>query len=89
LSLQAPEKPGWAWASKQSEPLPNRKELEDRVERFEKEFAGGKVPLPPFRAGFRLAPDSIEFWQGRASRLHDRIKFTRDEKHLDRARLYP
>jgi pyridoxamine 5'-phosphate oxidase len=78
-----------AWASKQSQLLPNRKDLEDRVQRFEKEFDGGAVPLPPFWGGYRLAPESLEFWQGRVSRLHDRIKFIREDNRWERARLYP
>lgn len=78
-----------AWASKQSQPLPNRKELESRVKRFEAEFKDGEVPLPPFWGGYRLSPGSIEFWQGRASRLHDRIKFIGDGNRWERVRLYP
>lgn len=78
-----------AWASKQSQPLATRKTLEDRVKRFEGEFKEGEVPLPPFWGGYRLEPRSIEFWQGKASRLHDRIKFSRGEPGWDRQRLYP
>lgn len=78
-----------AWASKQSQVLPRRQDLEDRVKRFESEFGAGEVPLPTFWGGYRLSPDSVEFWQGRASRLHDRIKFVKDENRWDRARLYP
>ena len=78
-----------AWASAQSEPLSSRKELEDRVKKFEKEFKGKGVPLPPFWGGYRLNPRSIEFWQGRANRLHDRIKFIRERDGWGRVRLYP
>ena len=78
-----------AWASKQSEPLATRKELEDRVKEFEARFEGSEVPLPPFWGGYRLKPRSVEFWQGRASRLHDRIKFVRDGESWSRHRLYP
>lgn len=78
-----------AWASKQSHPLPIRKELEDRVKKYEEEFKGGEVPLPPYWGGYRLNPRSIEFWQGRASRLHDRLKFERDGDGWTRQRLYP
>ena len=78
-----------AWASAQSEPLPSRQELEDRVKKYENEFRGKDVPLPPFWGGYRLKPRSIEFWQGRASRLHDRIKFVRREGDWERVRLYP
>ena len=78
-----------AWASKQSEPLATREELEERVKKYEAEFKGGEVPLPPFWGGYRLKPRSIEFWQGRANRLHDRIKFVRQEENWARLRLYP
>jgi len=78
-----------AWASTQSEPLATREELEDRVKRYEGEFKGKEIPLPPFWGGYRLDPRSIEFWQGRASRLHDRIKFVREGEGWNRIRLYP
>jgi pyridoxamine 5'-phosphate oxidase len=78
-----------AWASKQSQPLATRKILEDEVKRYEGEFKDGEVPLPPFWGGYRLHPRSMEFWQGKASRLHDRIKFLRNESAWDRQRLYP
>ena len=78
-----------AWASAQSEPLPSRQELEYRLKKYENEFRGKDVPLPPFCGGYRLKPRSIEFWQGRASRLHDRIKFVRREGDWERVRLYP
>ena len=78
-----------AWASRQTQPLNARKELEERVKRFEAEFKGGEVPLPPFWGGYRLEPRSVEFWQGRASRLHDRITFLRAGEGWTRRRLYP
>jgi pyridoxamine 5'-phosphate oxidase len=78
-----------AWASKQSQPLPKREELEGRVKQFESEFKGGQVPLPPYWGGYRLNPRSIEFWQGRASRLHDRLKLEREGESWTRERLYP
>jgi len=78
-----------AWASRQSEPLAAREELEERDKQYEAEFKGGEVPLPPFWGGYRLKPRSIEFWQGRANRLHDRIKFVRDQEGWARLRLYP
>jgi pyridoxamine 5'-phosphate oxidase len=69
-----------AWASKQSEVLKDRGELEGWVEDIEKKFEGkDKIPVPEFWGGMRIVPDVIEFWQGRESRLHDRFKFTKDE----------
>ncbi len=78
-----------AWASRQSEPLATREELVEAVRKYEAEFKAGEVPLPPFWGGYRLKPRSIEFWQGRADRLHDRIKFVREEVGWARLRLYP
>ncbi len=78
-----------AWASSQSQPLGSRREMEERVRKYEEEFKGRDVPLPPFWGGYRLVPHSIEFWQGRANRLHDRIKFLREGDGWHRIRLYP
>jgi pyridoxamine 5'-phosphate oxidase len=78
-----------AWASAQSEPLRSRSLLEDRVRRYEEEFRGGEVPLPPFWGGYRLEPRTMEFWQGRANRLHDRIHYTWRGETWERGRLYP
>ena len=78
-----------AWASKQSEPLSGREELETRFREVQERFPGDDVPLPSFWGGYRLSPDRIEFWQGRADRLHDRLVFTRSEDGWDTARLYP
>jgi pyridoxamine 5'-phosphate oxidase len=66
-----------AWASRQSEVLESRAELTGRFTDTDRRFPGEDVPLPSFWGGFRLIPDSVEFWQGRAFRLHDRLRYTR------------
>jgi len=65
-----------AWASRQSEVLPNREVLEREVHRLEKEFEGKEIPLPPAWGGYRVIPSAFEFWQGRESRLHDRFRYS-------------
>jgi pyridoxamine 5'-phosphate oxidase len=66
-----------AWVSPQSEPIPDRAWLEGRAAEVEREFEGREVPRPPYLIGYRLIPDSFEFWQGRRNRLHDRLLYTR------------
>ncbi|HMP73508.1 MAG TPA: pyridoxamine 5'-phosphate oxidase [Kiritimatiellia bacterium] len=66
-----------AWASDQDEPVESRAVLMKRYEDYEKQFAGGEVPLPDHWGGYRLEPEWVEFWQGRAYRLHDRFRYAR------------
>jgi len=79
-----------AWASRQSAVATSREELDDRYREIEQRFPGEDIPLPPHWGGFRLLPDTIEFWKGREHRLHDRIRYTRrPDGAWTIERLYP
>jgi pyridoxamine 5'-phosphate oxidase len=69
-----------AWASRQSSLIPDRSVLEDEYRRLEAEYADGEVPLPPFWGGYRVTPDTVEFWMGRENRLHDRLRYRREDR---------
>jgi pyridoxamine 5'-phosphate oxidase len=78
-----------AWVSKQSEVIASRETLEEKMLELENKFTEGNVPLPECWGGYVLSPDSIEFWQGRASRLHDRLKYSKVSEGWKIERLSP
>lgn len=78
-----------AWASRQSEVMPGRFELEKRVARYVARFPLGEVPRPPFWSGFRLVPERIELWHQRPFRLHERTLYSREGGGWRTVRLYP
>ena len=67
-----------AWISPQSQVITSRGLLEGKLAEMKRKFAEGKVPVPSFWGGYRVRPDTIEFWQGRTNRLHDRFRYVRE-----------
>jgi len=78
-----------AWASNQDSTVASRSELMEKYEKYEREFSGKPIPLPPYWGGYRLIPDEIEFWQGRTYRLHDRFRYSKKDGHWSWVRLSP
>ena len=78
-----------AWSSNQSTKISSRTILIDQFAAMKKKFANGKIPLPDFWGGYRVVPQSIEFWQGRESRLHDRLIYERNDDKWSISRLSP
>ena len=78
-----------AWASKQSTELDNTNKLMERFKYYEMKFKGKKIPMPNYWGGYIIIPNSIEFWQGRASRMHERIIYKKTENKWIKMRLFP
>ena len=78
-----------AWASKQSTTISSRDILQSQFESMKQKFSSGEVPLPDFWGGYRVIPRTIEFWQGRESRLHDRFIYQRNKDGWTISRLSP
>ena len=78
-----------AWASKQSQKLKYDDELKERMSHYQDKFSEGEVPHPEFWGGWRVKPHAIEFWQGRANRLHDRLCFEKEDNAWLNHKLNP
>lgn len=78
-----------AWVSRQSSIVPSRAHLDDALKQIEQKYAGQEVPMPPHWGGFRVLPETVEFWQGRRNRLHDRLRYRREKNEWVIERLAP
>lgn len=78
-----------AWVSEQSKTIESRNILKLQMAKLKEKFKNGEIPLPDFWGGYRLKPKTIEFWQGRENRLHDRILYTKDNQRWNISRLAP
>ena len=78
-----------AWASAQSSPISSRQVLEGQLQKMKGKFTKGEIPLPDFWGGYRVVPETIEFWQGGKNRLHDRFEYSRDGDSWVSKRLQP
>ena len=78
-----------AWASTQSSPVNTRQILEGQLKKIKSKFKQGEIPLPDFWGGYRVVPETIEFWQGGVDRMHDRFEYSRNNNGWDISRLQP
>ena len=78
-----------AWASPQSSIIEGRHLIEKNLEQLQDQYKGSTIPRPPHWGGYRVVPTAIEFWQGRSSRLHDRIKYSKENNEWKIVRLAP
>lgn len=78
-----------AWASQQSRIVSRREALEESMKKLEEKYTGQVIPRPPHWGGYRVAPETVEFWQGRRSRLHDRLRYRREKTEWIIERLSP
>jgi len=78
-----------AWSSPQSSVIPDRDHLEKNVTKYQQQFGDGEIPKPPHWGGYKVKPTLIEFWQGRPSRLHDRLQYTLNNEKWIIERLAP
>jgi pyridoxamine 5'-phosphate oxidase len=78
-----------AWVSQQSSIVPSRTHLDEALKQVEQKYAGKEGPMPPYWGGYRVAPETVEFWQGRRNRLHDRLRYRRDKNEWVTERLAP
>jgi pyridoxamine 5'-phosphate oxidase len=78
-----------AWVSAQSSIITSRTLLEIKLDEMKRKFSAGEIPLPDFWGGYRIVPETVEFWQGRSSRLHDRFEYRRQQSEWEIVRLAP